>query len=200
MTAYNSHDLSDAMTTRQPASEPTVVSKLSLDPKNVLYIAIILLGIGCAYLLYKNWQLKKEFAHQRNMTRVTAQNNQLSANQQQLTFGMKTFVWAVRNAMLQNKSGEINEYFNTLIQDKGVQEMLLVDPTGKVTLSTNKKSQGIAFASRFPAYLLQKEDIYFNNKAVYELSAPVTAPNKRLGTLVLFYKPTPVLPVPATNE
>ncbi|ADB40198.1 hypothetical protein [Spirosoma linguale] len=183
------------MTTQQPSTETTMMSKLSLDPKNVLYIAIILLGIGCSYLLYRNWQLKAQFAHERESMRVTARNNQLSANQQQLTFSMKTFVWAVRNALLQNKPGEINEYFNTLVQNKGVQEMLLVDPSGKVTISTNKKNQGISFASRFPAYLLQKDDIYFNDKAVYELSAPVTAPNKRLGTLVMFYKPMPVLPV-----
>ncbi|GAB3040780.1 hypothetical protein [Spirosoma pulveris] len=188
------------MTTQQPLPETTTTSKLSLDPKNVLYAAIILLGVGCAYLLYRNWTLKEEFIQERSTMRVTALNNQLSANQQQLTFGMKTFAWAVRNALLQNKPGEINEYFNTLVQNKGVQEMLLVDPAGKVTLSTNKKNQGIVFASRFPDYLLQKEDIYFNNKAVYELSAPIMAPNKRLGTLVLFYKPTPVLPTPATNE
>ncbi|AKD54051.1 hypothetical protein [Spirosoma radiotolerans] len=188
------------MTTQQPTTETTMTSKLSLEPKNVLYIAITLLGMGCAYLLYRNWALKNEFTHERNTIRITAQNNQLLANQQQLMFGMKTFVWAVRNAMLQNKPGEINEYFNTLVQNKGVQEMLLVDPAGRVTLSTNKKNQGIVFASRFPGYLLQQEDVYFNNKAVYELSAPVTAPNKRLGTLVLFYKPTPVLPAPAANE
>lgn len=193
-------DSTDTMTTQQPVSETTVASKLSLEPKKGLYLVIILLGIGCAYLLYRNWQLKNEFAHERNVMRVTAQNNQLLVDQQQLTLGMKTFAWAVRNALLQNKPGEINEYFNTLVQDKGVQEMLLVDPSGKVTLSTNKKNQGIVFASRFPTYLLQKEDIYFNNKAVYELSAPITAPNKRLGTLVMFYKPTPVLPASTTSE
>ncbi len=188
------------MTTQQPTTEKTKTSKLSLDPKNVLYIVIILLGIGCAYLLYTNWQLKNEFGNERNAMRVTAHNNQLSANQQQLNFGMKAFAWAVRNALLQDKSGEINEYFNTLVQNKGIQEVLLVDPAGRVTLSTNKKNQGIVFASRFPDYLLQKEDIYFNNNVVYELSAPIMAPNKRLGTLVLFYKPTPVLPAPATDE
>lgn len=188
------------MTTQQSDSENTVASRLGLVPKRVLYIIIGLLLVGCGYLIFRNWTLNNEFTQERNSMRVTAQTNQLSANQQQLTFGMKTFAWAVRNAMLQNKPGEINEYLNALVQDKGVQEMLLVDPSGKVTLSTNKKNQGVVFASRFPAYLLQKEDIYFNNKAVYELSAPITAPNKRLGTLVMFYKPTPVLPAPTVSE
>lgn len=188
------------MTTQQPNNPTTVTSRLNLDPKNVLYGVIIILVIGCSYLLFRNWQLKNQFTHESNMLRITAQNNQAIIDQQQLTFGIKTFSWAVRNALLQNKPGEISEYFNELVQHKGVQEMLLVDPAGKVTLSTNKKNQGIMFSTRFPSYLLRKEDVYFNRKAVYELSAPVTAPNKRLGTLVMFYKPTVVMPASALNQ
>lgn len=126
--------------------------------------------------------------------RQTVRQNQLANDRQQLTFGMKAFVWAVRNALLQNKPGEINEYVNTLVKDRGVKEVLLVDPAGKVTISTNKKNQGVVFSDRFPAYLLQQQAVYFNDKRPYELSAPVTAPNRRLGTLVMFYTPAPLLP------
>ncbi|GAB4024611.1 hypothetical protein GCM10028773_47540 [Spirosoma koreense] len=146
------------------------------------------------YLLYKNTQIARQADRERNTLRASIGNNQIALDRQQLTFGMKTFVWAVRNAMLHNKSGEINEYFTTLVKDRGVQEVLLVDPSGKVTLSTNRKNQGILFVSRFPGYLLQQQDVYFNDKNPYELSAPVTGPNKRLGTLVMFYKPASLLP------
>ena len=160
----------------------------------LLYGVIGLLVLGVGYLLYKNVSLTKEFGQQRSEMRESVRRNQLANDQQQLLFGMKTFVWAVRNALLQNKPGEINEYFNTLVKDRGIKEMLLVDPAGNVTISTNKKNQGIPFASRFPAYLLQQQDIYFKEKTPYELSAPVTSPNKRLGTLVLFYSPAHILP------
>ena len=160
----------------------------------ILYGVIVLLLLGGAYLLYKNTQANKAFADERAATREQVQVNQLANDQQQLTFAMKTFTWAVRNSMLQNKPGEINEYFNTLVKDRGVREVLLVDPAGQITLSTNKKNQGSPFASRFPADLLQHDDVYISNKMPYELSAPITAPNKRLGTLVMFYKPTSVLP------
>ncbi|GAB3550053.1 hypothetical protein [Spirosoma fluminis] len=168
---------------------PSPTSRLTL----ILYGVIALLVVGIGYLLYRNIRLTNEAEQQRSQLRTTVQENQLNTDRQQLMFGMKTFVWAVRNAMLQNKPGEINEYFNTLVKDRGVQEVLLIDPAGKVTISTNKKNQGIAFASRFPGYLLQQEDVYFNNKKPYELSAPVTGPNKRLGTLVMFYRPMPIL-------
>jgi len=147
-----------------------------------------------AYLLYKNVAVTTEFERERSDARESIRKNQLAKDRQQLLFGTKTFVWAVRNAMLQNKPGEINEYFNTLVKDRDIQEMLLVDPAGQVTISTNKKNQGISFASRFPDYLLQQQDVYFKANIPYELSASVTSPNKRLGTLILLYKPASILP------
>ena len=160
----------------------------------ILYGIIALLVLGIGYLLYRNVKLNQEAVHQQYQWQTMVRENQLTSDRQQLQFGMKTFGWAIRNAMLQNKPGEINEYFNTLVKDRGVQEVLLVDPAGKVTISTNKKNQGIAFTSRYPAYLLQQQAVYFNNKQPYELSAPVNGPNSRLGTLVMFYKPFSMLP------
>ena len=171
-----------------------VTTKPGTNVLYILYGVIALLILGVGYLFYKNVSLNKEFEQERSDVRATVRQNQLANDRQQLQFGMKTFVWAVRNALLQNKPGEINEYFNTLVKDRGIREMLLVDPSGNVTISTNKKNQGISFASRFPAYLLQQDDVYFKDNAPYELSAPITGPNKRLGTLVMFYKPTPILP------
>ena len=181
------------MATEQHKKQETTLTNPTSRLMLVLYGVLALLVLGVGYLLYKNTQLTREYTQEREALRSAVQTNQRSTDRQQLMFGMKTFVWAVRNALLQNKPGEINEYFNTLVKDKGVQEVLLVDPAGKVTISTNKKNQGIGFASRFPAYLLQQQDVYFNDKTPYELSAPVTGPNKRLGTLVMYYKPTPIL-------
>ncbi|MGA0557369.1 hypothetical protein ACO2Q8_12000 [Larkinella sp. VNQ87] len=168
--------------------------KPGLNPMVKLYGLIILLIIGGGYLAYRNWQINSRFEQEIATFRSAIQQNQLANDRQQLTFGMKTFVWAVRNALLQNKPGEVSEYFNTLVKDRGVKEVLLVDPAGRVTISTNKKNQGILFTDRFPAYLLQQQDVYFNDKTPYELSAPVTGPNKRLGTLVMLYTPAQVLP------
>lgn len=166
----------------------------------VLYGVLVLLVLSVGYLLYKNVQLTRQLARERTEMRASVNANQQRSDRQQLIFGMKTFVWAVRNAMLQNKPGEINEYFNTLVKDRGVQEVLLVDRAGKVTISTNKKNQGIAFFSRFPDYLLQQETVYFNPTNPYELSAPVNGPNERLGTLVMLYKPFSILPDTLSNQ
>lgn len=172
-------------------------SNRSSSRQSTLYVfygitaALVLLA---SYLIYRNYEQNKVFDRERLALRTTVRQRQLANDKQQLLFGMKTFTWAVRNAMIQNKPGEINEYFNTLVKDRGIKEMLLVDETGTVLISTNKKNQGILFTSRFPGDLLQREDVYFADKRPYELSAPVTAPSKRLGTLVMFYNPAPILP------
>ncbi len=161
---------------------------------SIFYGIIAVLVVLAGYLVYRNYDQRKAFGIERTGLESTVRQRQLANDKQQLTFGMKTFAWAVRNALIQNKPGEINEYFNTLVKDRGIKEMLLVDDAGTVLISTNKKNQGIAFTSRFAGELLQREDVYFADKRPYELSAPVTAPNKRLGTLVMFYNPSPILP------
>ena len=163
-------------------------------PPAVFYGVIAALVLLAGYLIYRNYAQSKAFDDERTRVRAAVRQNQLANDRQQLTFGMKTFTWAVRNAMIQNKPGEINEYFNTLVKDRGIKEMLLVDEAGTVLISTNKKNQGISFASRFPDELLRQADVYFADKRPYELSAPITAPNKRLGTLIMFYTPAPILP------
>jgi len=186
-------------TENQPSNAQTPL-KSSQNLQLILYGVIAVLVLAGGYLLYRNAQLSREFDRERTQVRQTVAQNQLTNDRQQLSFGLKAFVWAVRNAMLQNKPGEINEYFNTLVKDRGVKEVLLVDPTGKVTISTNKKNQGIRFADRFPTYLLQQQGVYFSEKKPYELSAPITAPNQRLGTLVMFYIPAPILPADSTAQ
>ena len=171
-----------------------VTEKFGSNKLYILYGLITLLVLGLGYLLYRNTVLTNKYERERSDLWQTVRKNQLANDRQQLLFGMKTFVWAVRNALLQNKLGEINEYFNTLVKDRGIKEMLLVDPAGQVTISTNKKNQGISFGSRFPAYLLEQQDVYFKANTPYELSAPITSPNKRLGTLVMFYMPAPLVP------
>ncbi|WP_338871304.1 hypothetical protein WBJ53_25040 [Spirosoma sp. SC4-14] len=180
------------MTTEHPTKQHSKMSWYQ-NPA-VLYSVIVLLLAGVVYLIVQNWQLEHKTSQERSILHTKVRQNQLANDRQQLTLTMKAFVWAVRNAMLQNKTGEINEYFNTLVKNRGVKEVLLVDSAGKIMISTNKKNQDMPFTNRFPAYLLQKQDIYFNNKMPYELSAPVTAPNKRLGTLVMFYTPATILP------
>lgn len=165
----------------------------------ILYGVIIILIAVMGYLLFSNQAFHAKVEQQQATIRETVQKNQLANDRQQLTFGLKTFAWAVRNSLLQGKPGEINEYFNALVKDRGIKEMLLVDPAGHVTLSTNKKNQDITFADRFPVDILQHETIYFNPKTPYELSAPITGPNQRLGTLVMFYSPAPILPKALIN-
>ena len=121
-------------------------SNRSSSPQTTRYVfygIIAVFALLVAYLIYRNYQQNRLFDDDRAALRATVRQNQLANDRQQLQFGVKTFTWAVRNAMIQNKTGEINEYFNTLVKDRGIREMLLVDEGGTVLISTNKKNQGI---------------------------------------------------------
>ena len=71
----------------------------------ILYGVIVLLLVGGAYLLYKNAQLNKGFVQERSEMQAMVRKNQLQNDRQQLTFGMKTFAWAVRNCTAAKQTG-----------------------------------------------------------------------------------------------
>ncbi len=76
-------------------THPTTLPKPVLDPNVMLYGIIIFLLAGAGYLLYRNGQSTQRMEQQRTALLQTVRQNQLTNDRQQLTFGMKTFVWAV---------------------------------------------------------------------------------------------------------
>jgi len=173
-------------------SSISIVEHLKRHSVPYLLAGVCLLAL--LYVVFRNYQLEQQHEKQTQAMRWRVRTNQLSNDRSQLMFGMTTFGWAVGKSLTQRKNDEVNEYFNKLVKTKGVQEVLLVNPAGNVLLSTNKKNQGIRFSSLYPAYLLQQNDTYFNSKVPYELSTPVVTSADRLGTLVMFFSPTSVIP------
>lgn len=61
-------------------------------------------------------------------------------------------------------------------------------------LKRSKKIRVFSLLAVFPFICYNSRMFIFKTNTPYELSAPVTSPNKRLGTLIMFYKPAPILP------
>jgi hypothetical protein len=97
-------------------------------------------------------------------------------------------VWAVGKNMMRGNFDEINEYMERLVQEKGFKEILLVDTTGTIVLSTDKKVQGQKFGNYYPVEFLQANDVVIISDSVnIRAVAPVMGLNSRLGTLVITY-------------
>ena len=107
---------------------------------------------------------------------------------QQLTLMMKTFVWAVRSAMIRDNLDEVNQYFSGLIKEEKMKEIVLAGQKGEILVSTNKKHEGQPFANYYPVEMLQVSDVFFKeDSSGYQIATPVLSLNTKLGTLFILY-------------
>ncbi len=106
----------------------------------------------------------------------------------QLSLLQKTFVWAVRSALIRGNLDEVNQYFNEFIKEENVKEVVLAGQRGEILVSTNKKHEGKPFIEYYPEIMLQTGDVYFQeDSAGYMVASPVLSLNTKLGTLFVTY-------------
>jgi C4-dicarboxylate-specific signal transduction histidine kinase len=152
------------------------------------YIIAGLLIVCCLYLLISKFLDSRR--HEQTIHNMQEQSElivRMNA-QKQLTLMVKTFVWAVRSAQIRDNIDEVNQYFNELVKEPNIKEIVLADNKGTVLAATNKKHEGKAFGDLFPAALLRQNDVFFTQQdSVYQVAAPVMALNNKLGTLLILY-------------
>ena len=152
------------------------------------YLAAGLLLLFCIYLLVSN--LLNNRRHEADLQNLQ-ENAELIVRlnaQKQLSLMVKTFVWAVRSAQIRDNLDEVDQYFNELVKEPNIKEIVLADNKSQIIVATNKKHEGKAFGDLFPAQVLQQNDISFTQQdSVYQVSAPVMALNNKLGTLFILY-------------
>lgn len=97
---------------------------------------------------------------------------------------IKVFSWAVRSEMNRNNLEEINNFFLTLIKEKGIRIINLVDPeSARIILSTDKKNQGEQISDSqilniSSLKLLQREDKLF-------IVTPIMGLDRKSGILIV---------------
>ncbi|MCA1925981.1 MAG: hypothetical protein LDL16_06870 [Thiobacillus sp.] len=94
--------------------------------------------------------------------------------------------WAVRGEMLRNNLDQVDQFFTEIVRMPGYKLALLVQPDGKVAVSTNRRHVGEAASGLLPATLLDAADIAaVSDGGARWLAIPVMGLNSRIGTVVL---------------
>ena len=107
--------------------------------------------------------------------------------------GMKLFAlplaWSVRKELMRFNYELIDEYFNELIKKKGFGILMLVDPSGTIKVSTDRKVQGSSFSRLFPGMNLGASELssYPVQKGKDIFLVPVMGLNEKIGTIAFMY-------------
>ena len=139
----------------------------------IMLIAIIFLGIN---LMVKQKQHKEEIAD------VNAKNTALvdSLKKDNFTWLTKVFTWTVRSEMLRENLEQVKLYSQEFIKYQYVDNIKVVDPSGRVIFSTDMKDQNVITEwSNIQKLAVIQQD----NKII--IAAPVLGNNIILGAVVI---------------
>lgn len=142
----------------------------------IMLIAIIVLGIN---LMVKQKQHKEEIAD------INAKNAALvdSLKKDNFTWLTKVFTWTVRSEMLRENLEQVKLYSQEFIKYQYVDNIKVVDPSGRVIFSTDMKDQNVITEwSNIQKLAVIQQD----NKII--IAAPVLGNNIILGAVVIEYK------------
>lgn len=147
-----------------------------------------LLSIIVVYF-WKDLQNKKQTANIKKM----ASEQLIQSNNEMLTVLSKPLIWSIRDEMLSGNLEKVNIYVKDIVKEKNFQLLQIIDTNGKIILSTNKKVEGKNANTFYDSTVLNVSAIKIKNTENTSLlmSAPIMGYDKKLGVLVIEYKPTP---------
>lgn len=105
-----------------------------------------------------------------------------------LQLGATPLAWAIRSELMAGDLRDIDAYMLTLIKEKYIKRITLVDRTGNIVAATNLKLKGQTGAAAFPGVVLEgSEARVISEKDHIRVIVPVMDFDVQIGTLVLDY-------------
>jgi len=166
--------------------------------RNIFILIASFIFIPVLVYVIKDGQLRKLKIKQKQeiaLIKKNATENIINAHKEKLEIVCEVFSWSVTTELTHKQTSTIDNYMVELVKIPEFQELALINSTGKILLSTDKKYEGEAFSEMFPA------DMYFNkgnnkakemNDGILFTSKEIVVNKKLYGYLIITYKPTMV--------
>jgi hypothetical protein len=145
-------------------------------------LVIALLAGGIFLTRYQGEQELQKLA-------VIAETRSVDIQRQDVQLFALPLSWSVRKELMRANYDQIDEYFNELIKRKGFGVIMLVDPSGIIKVSTDRKLLGSSFSVRYPymklAVLVPVSYAVPEGKSMFVV--PVMGLNEKIGTIAFIY-------------
>ncbi len=153
----------------------------------VLFTILVALVALVSVYFWKDTEGKNK----RRAVEKMASEQLLQINVDMLKLMAKPLIWSIRSEMLRGNMDQVNIYTKELVQEKNFQYVHIVEPGGKILISTNKKFEGQPAAGILEASLLQTDSVQVVNKEndLITIAAPVMGYDKKLATIIMDYIP-----------
>lgn len=142
------------------------------------FLVIASLAGGIFWTRYQGEQKQQQFTERAEIQYIDMQR-------QEMKLFALPLAWSVRKELMRFNYEQIDEYFNALIKRKGFGLIMLVDPSGTIKVSTDRKLQGSPFSRSYPGMNLGSSELVFYpvQKGKSMLLVPVMGLNEKIGTI-----------------
>ncbi len=146
-------------------------------------LVIALLAGGIFLIRYQGEQSLKELSE-------LAESQSVVIQRQDLQLFSLPLAWSVRKELMRSNYEQIDEYFSEMIKRKGFGIIMLIDPSGIIKVSTDRKLQGSSFSLRYPQMKLSAlvPVSYAVPEGKSMFLVPVMGLNEKIGTIAFIYK------------
>ena len=195
--------------TPPPAHVPSLLEKLQTArlPLWVSLVLLVLLALSFGWYKFALNRAETRLEEERqsmtaqfhsDRSTLIAQVRQRAETQvadTQRRFG-QALAWAVRGEMIRNNLDQVDQFFNEIIKLEGVGRVILAGSDGRVLVSSDRKFLSSDAAALHPAGALAHDGIVILDDAEGSklMAITIMGLNARLGTVLLSYRPSAVLP------
>ena len=147
-----------------------------IKKKPVLPTVLLALVAVTAVYIWKDVQKNSQIALVEKKALEKLDQN----NREMLTALSKPLIWSIRAEMLKGNLEQVNIYVKDIVKEKNFQVLQIIDPDGKVILSTNKKVEGKNANILYDSTMLSADaiKIYHSDNNLLIMSAPIMGYDK----------------------
>ena len=161
--------------------------------KTIIIVVAVLVVLLLGVYLWKDLAVRsveKKMEVQRLELAEQAQKMIQGKTRYFLRLATVPLVWTIRQEMLRENTGQINDYLIQYVREPGIKQILIAKPDGTITAATNKKHEGLSFSSLYLVAFLEKTEIFFSDGPEGQLIivAPLMGYNEKLGILLMVYE------------
>jgi len=176
-------------------SKTNIDSQITLQKRTLIIVGVFVLVLLSAIWIWKSIEINRlntraEEAQLELKEKASAQL--IQTHKTHLMLLAKPFVWALRTELLNKNLGQVNQYLNDMVKQKGMLRIMIANPKGTIIASTNKKDEGQPFTSAGNQASLTTDEISVESAkdSTLVMTSPIMGFNNRLGTLLIKYSPS----------
>lgn len=156
----------------------------------LIVIGVFILSNLSVYLYQRHQHKRLLKACREELDRKSAEGRAMTlARSEEIASNLcRTLVWGLRGEMDRGNKGDIDQFINKMVQETGLDLVIIQNSSDSIYLSTDKKYENHKVP--YVQGVIDRQQIVHSDAEEVAVAAPIMGLERRLGSCLIVYKPT----------